>query len=87
MLLFAPRRSMRVTLSLLCVAAVLFPIVSVSDDLNLDRVSLEQALAVIVAVMVLVIALIAVARLDGLRIVAPAIALVVSSDPRSPPRG
>src|SRR5438105_801755 len=86
-LLFAPRRSMPVTLALLCVAAVLFPIVSVSDDLNLDRDSLEQALAVIVAAMVLVIAFIAVARLDRLRIVAPAIALVVSSDPRSPPRG
>ncbi|HEY8848106.1 MAG TPA: hypothetical protein VIO12_02370 [Thermoanaerobaculia bacterium] len=86
-LIFAPRRSMRVTLALVCVTAILFPIVSLSDDLNLDRDSLEQALAVIVAAMVLVIALIAVARLDRLRIVTPAVALVVSSDPRSPPRG
>ena len=86
-LIFAPRRSMPVTLALVCILAILFPIVSVSDDLNLDRDALEQALAVIVAAMVLVIALIAVARLDRLRIVAPALALVVCSDPRSPPRG
>jgi hypothetical protein len=86
-LIFVPRRSSRATLVLICVAALLFPIVSLSDDLNLDRDSLEQALAVIVAAMVLVISLIALARLDPLRIVAPAVALIIASDPRSPPRG
>ena len=86
-LIFAPRRSVRITLALVCVAAILFPIVSLSDDLNLDRDSLEQALAVIVVAIVLMIALVAIARLDGLRILPPAVALVVSSDPRSPPRG
>jgi hypothetical protein len=86
-LMLAPQRSSRVTLALICVAAVLFPIVSLSDDLYLDRDSLEQALAVIVAVMVLVIALVPIARLGRSRTLAPAVALVVASDPRSPPRG
>lgn len=82
-----PRRSTRVLLTLLCAAAILFPIVSVSDDLNLDRDSLEEALAVIVTPTVLVIAMIVLARLDPIRLLAPTITVMVSCDPRSPPRG
>ena len=82
-----PLRSSRVLLTLLCAAAILFPIVSVSDDLNLDRDSLEQALAAIVTPTVLVIAVVVLGRLDPIRVQAPVITVIVSCDPRSPPRG
>lgn len=81
-----PRRSTRVLLTLLCAAAILFPIVSVSDDLNLDRDSLEAAPGVIVTPTVLVVAMVVLARLDPIRIVPPTMAVTVSCDPRSPPR-
>ena len=82
-----PRRSSRVLLTLLCAAAILFPIVSVSDDLNLDRDSLEQALTAIVTPAVLVIAVVVLGRLDPIRVLTPLITVMVSCDPRSPPRG
>src|SRR5436305_7390912 len=81
-----PRRSSRATLGIACILALLFPIISVSDDLALDGNSLEEALAIIVCMLLLAVALIALARVER-AIAAPALILVaIPSDPRSPPR-
>jgi len=83
----APRRSARALLALGCVLAVLFPIVSVSDDLMADRDSFEEALAIVVEAVILLIALVAVADVDPIRPRRAAFVPLVSADPRSPPRG
>jgi hypothetical protein len=81
-----PRRSSRATLGIACILVLLFPIISVSDDLALDGNSLEQALAIIVCMLLLAVALIALARVEHV-LAAPALILVTTpSDPRSPPR-
>jgi hypothetical protein len=81
-----PRRSSRATIGVACILVLLFPIISVSDDLALDGNSLEEALAIIVTLLVLVAAFIAVARVEQV-LTAPALILVaIPSDPRSPPR-
>ena len=81
-----PRRSSRATIGVACILVLLFPIISVSDDLALDGNSLEEALAIIVAFLVLVAAFIALARVEE-ELMAPAPILVtIPSDPRSPPR-
>jgi hypothetical protein len=81
-----PRRSRRATLGLACVLVLLFPIISVSDDLALDGSSLEEALAIVVALLIIVAGFHAVARLEEV-LSAPALILVtIPSDPRSPPR-
>jgi hypothetical protein len=86
-LLTLPRRSNRVSLALGCVLALLFPIVSVSDDLISDRDSFEEALAIVVTAVILAIPFVAVARIETIRPRRAALLLVTSSDPRSPPRG
>ena len=84
--LVVPRRSSRATLGIACILVLLFPIISVSDDLALDGNSLEQALAIIVCMLLLAVALIALARVEHV-LAAPALILVtIPSDPRSPPR-
>lgn len=81
-----PRRSGRATLGIACILVLLFPIISVSDDLALDGNSLEEALAIIVCMLLLAVALIALARVEHV-LAAPALILVaIPSDPRSPPR-
>jgi len=81
-----PRRSSRVTLGIACILVLLFPIISVSDDLALDSNSLEEALAIIVTLLVLVAGFLAVARVEH-EISRPALILItIPSDPRSPPR-
>ncbi len=81
-----PRRSSRATLALTCILVLLFPIISVSDDMALSSNSLEEALAIIVSILVLVAAFMAVARVEH-ELAAPALILVtIPSDPRSPPR-
>ena len=81
-----PRRSSRATLGIACILVLLFPIISVSDDLALDGNSLEEALAIIVCMLLLAVALIALARVEHV-LAAPALILVaIPSDPRSPPR-
>src|SRR5258706_8419478 len=81
-----PRRSSCATFGIACILVLLFPIISVSDDLALDGNSLEEALAIIVSVLTIVAGLIALARVEQ-ELAAPALILVtVSSDPRSPPR-
>ncbi len=82
-----PRRSSRVTLAVACVLALLFPIISVSDDLALSTNSLEEALAIVVSMLLLVAGFIALARVEQV-IAAPVLILISTpSDPRSPPRG
>jgi hypothetical protein len=84
--LVVPRRSSRATLGMACILVLLFPIISVSDDLALDGNSLEEALAIIVCMLLLVFAFLAVALVQQI-IAAPALILVaIPSDPRSPPR-
>jgi hypothetical protein len=81
-----PRRSSRATLGIACVLVLLFPIISVSDDLALDGNSLEEAMAIVVCMLLLAVALIALARVEHV-LAAPALILVaIPSDPRSPPR-
>jgi lipopolysaccharide export LptBFGC system permease protein LptF len=81
-----PRRSSRATIGIVCVLVLLFPIISVSDDLALDGNSLEEALAIIVCMLLLAVALIALARVEHV-MAAPALILIATpSDPRSPPR-
>jgi len=55
--LLVPRRSSRATLGIACVLVLLFPIISVSDDLALDGNSLEEAMAIVVCMLLLVVAL------------------------------
>jgi hypothetical protein len=81
-----PRRSNRATLALTCILVLLFPIISVSDDMALSSNSLEEALAIIVSILVLVVGFMALARVEH-ELAAPALILVtIPSDPRSPPR-
>jgi uncharacterized membrane protein YhaH (DUF805 family) len=81
-----PRRSRRATLGLACVLVLLFPIISVSDDLALDSNSLEEALAIVGALLIIVAGFKAVAGIEE-ALAAPALVLVaIPSDPRSPPR-
>ena len=81
-----PRRSSRATIGIACILVLLFPIISVSDDLALDGNSLEEALAIIVCMLLLAVALVALARVEHV-LAAPALILVaIPSDPRSPPR-
>jgi hypothetical protein len=81
-----PRRSSRATLGIACVLVLLFPVISVSDDFALNANSLEEALAVVVAFLIVVCSLVAFARVEP-RLLQPALILIATpSDPRSPPR-
>jgi hypothetical protein len=81
----APRRDRRTTAALFCVIALLFPIVSVSDDLSSDA-TLFETFAAILAAAGIVFALVAMARVFLETPAAPSYVLVVHADPRSPPR-
>jgi uncharacterized membrane protein len=80
----APRRSMRVSIALVCGLALLFPIISASDDLNADR-TFNDAAAAIVVTIVLLLALVAIARIRVTSAPLYAVHLATPSDPRSPP--
>ncbi|HXH39732.1 MAG TPA: hypothetical protein VNN08_13970 [Thermoanaerobaculia bacterium] len=81
-----PRRSSRATLGLACVLVLLFPIISVSDDLALDGNSLEEAMAIIVSLLILVAGFIAIARVEQMLPTPALLVIATPSDPRSPPR-
>jgi Na+/pantothenate symporter len=81
----APRRDRRALAALAGIVVLLFPIVSVSDDLNSDATLLETFAAILSAIGI-VIALVAMARVHFDSHVAPIFVLVVHADPRSPPR-
>ncbi len=80
----ARNRPRQVWLAIACAAAVLFPIISVSDDFNANRTLNDAAAAVVVAI-VLSMALVAIARLGSLPAAVYGVHLATPSDPRSPP--
>jgi hypothetical protein len=79
-----PKRSGQIWLVLACIAALLFPIVSASDDMNADRTFNDAAAAIVVS-LVLVVAFVAVARLRAAQFTRYAVHVATPSDPRSPP--
>jgi amino acid transporter len=83
----APRRSSHATIALVCVLALLFPIISASDDFSADRALIESAALAIVSTLLLAfVALVALGRIEreGARVAL--IHVATPSDPRSPPR-
>ena len=85
-LLTAPR-SKRALFATGCALALLFPIVSVSDDLLAGHESSEEALAIVVEAVTFVIVLVTVARVRSARTRRAAFVPLLTADPRSPPRG
>ena len=83
--LTVPRRSKRIWFALGCTLALLFPIVSVSDDLLAGRDVLEEALAVMVTAVILSICLVTVALVTSPRPRPVPLLFATPSDPRSPP--
>jgi hypothetical protein len=79
-----PTRRGRAAVILGCALALLFPIISVSDDFA-DDGAFQQLLATLVAVF-LTITLAAIARVVPPASFLPAFAPAAKSDPRSPPR-
>ncbi len=82
----APRRDVRALATLVCVLALLFPIVSASDDMNADAASIAKLLSAILAVAGVTIALVAMSRVLIETRRAASLVLIVHADPRSPPR-
>jgi len=80
-----PGRRGRAVVIVACAMALLFPIISISDDFAADRGSIEQLLATLVLVFITV-ALAALARVTPVRTYAPSFTPATKSDPRSPPR-
>jgi hypothetical protein len=78
------RQSRLVWFALIATAALLFPIISVSDDINVDRTTNDIA-AAIVAIMILSVAFVAIARLRSHMPRVYAVHIATPSDPRSPP--
>jgi len=70
--------------ALLCATALLFPVISLSDDLSADRDTFEVLAAVLVA-FALIIGLITIAQVSARALVHPTFVLVKHADPRSPP--
>jgi uncharacterized membrane protein len=78
------RRGKHAVAALLCCVALLFPIISVSDDLSADRVTYEVLAAVLVAI-ALIIGLTAIARITVRPVARVSFVLAKHADPRSPP--
>ncbi len=78
-------KTRQVKVALLCAVVLLFPIISVSDDLMSADRALEDA-ANLAPLLLVVIALMALALLDLPRMHWRRVLLPVQSDPRSPPR-
>jgi glycopeptide antibiotics resistance protein len=79
-----PKRSIHVWIVLACIAALLFPIISASDDMNADRTFNDVAAAIVVS-LVLAVAFVTVARLRAAQFTRYAVHVATLSDPRSPP--
>ena len=84
-LLTAPRRKGHAWIALGCALALLFPIVSLSDDLA-DRNVLEEALAIVVMAVTLAVIFVALGRIESARTQRATLSVIPLSDPRSPPR-
>ena len=86
-MLVVPRRSRHATIALTCVLALLFPIISASDDFSADRETFERAAVAIVTVVLLAFAaLVPLGRLERRRQRVALVHVATPSDPRSPPR-
>ncbi len=79
------RRDARTLAALACFAALLFPIISASDDMLADR-SLIDAVAAILVLLSLLLGLMAMFRISAETRLLRLRSLPVHSDPRSPPR-
>lgn len=79
-------RRFRAAVALLGLLALLFPVISISDDLTADS-SAKDLVVVLFAVAALMIVLAAIARLVETAHPRITFATVKLSDPRSPPRG
>jgi|SRR5205814_6097326 len=77
------RRSRLVWFALIAASALLFPIISVSDDFNADRTANDAA--ALVAIITLAVAFVAIARVRAQATQLRALVVVTPSDPRSPP--
>ena len=78
------RRSRLVWFALIAASALLFPIISVSDDFNADR-TYNDAAAALVTILILAVAFVAIARVRTQSPQLHALIVVTPSDPRSPP--
>jgi uncharacterized membrane protein len=79
-----PKRRRLVWFALIGVAVLLFPIISVSDDFNTDW-AFNNPAAAVVAMIVLSVAFVAIARLRSYPRTVVAVHVATPSDPRSPP--
>ena len=80
-----PKRGSRmVWFALIGVAVLLFPIISVSDDFNTDW-AFNDAAAAVVAMIVLSVVFVAIARLRSYPPAVVGVHVETPSDPRSPP--
>jgi len=79
-----PKRSGHAWVVLACIAALLFPIISASDDMNAYRTFNDAAAALVVS-LVLGVAFVTVARLRAAQFTRYAVHVATPSDPRSQP--
>lgn len=84
-LLAALRCTPRVRVALLIAVALLFPVISISDDFNPAMNAFDDAAAIAVVV-VIAFVLVALSRVHSVTEPQYAVALATPSDPRSPPR-
>lgn len=82
----APRRTKPALIALACAVALLFPIISITDDLSADPATLERAIAILVDLIVLMAMFIAIGQMEDRRVRRAAILITTPTDPRSPPR-
>ena len=84
-LVAAPRLPKRTRVALMCTVALLFPIISISDDIASSSATFDEVATIVVTILIAFV-LIAVASVDRVSEPGYAIALSTPSDPRSPPR-
>jgi hypothetical protein len=82
--MLVPKRSRLAWFALAAIAVLLFPIISVSDDINTDW-AFNDAAAALVVTFVIAVAFVAIARLRSFPAAVYAIHVATPSDPRSPP--
>ena len=82
----APRCTPRVRVALFCALVLLFPIISISDDISANTATSPDEVAALAIAMVIAFLLIAVFRVHSVAEPAYAVTFAAPSDPRSPPR-
>jgi len=84
-LVAVPARTRNARIALVCALVLLFPIISISDDLSADRETLERAVAVLTELLILLAIFVQLGELEPRRERRRAAIVLGSSDPRSPP--